>query len=163
MLTMTSQRLGREIAAQRGRSKFGTTSDGSNGGDITSGAERRLHQMLDVLERRALSPTEARILLTLRERDAAIAELSHELGLTTSETWRASARLARRGLLSWAHRGERKRATVAITPAGLGAAGALVDALCTDSSGNAGLDPGLASALTGAEWFTARGPARAET
>ena len=76
---MTSQRLARELAARRDGSASRTTTGGRSNGRITSDAREHLHEVVYLLERRTLSPTHARALLTLRERDAAVAQSSEDL------------------------------------------------------------------------------------
>ena len=90
-----------------------------NGPGAESDASSSLDGMLQLLERRQLSPTELRVLLALRERDAGIVELAGELDVRPGETRRASRRLSARGLVRWRHGGARKTTTLGITPAGL--------------------------------------------
>ena len=75
--------------------------------------------MLELVERRALSATELRILLRLVDREAGMPELAEALDQRAVDVRRCGRRLAARGLVSWRHTGPREQTRVAITSAGL--------------------------------------------
>ena len=74
--------------------------------------------MLELLERRRLSPIELRILLALRDGDVAVSGLAESFDRRPEEIRRAAARLYARGLLHWRHDRGRDEPTFAITQAG---------------------------------------------
>ena len=87
--------------------------------------------MLELVERRALSATELRILLRLVDREAGMPELAEALDQRPVDVRRCGRRLAARGLVSGRHTGPRDQTRVAITSAGL----ATVRALLTVAAG----------------------------
>jgi DNA-binding MarR family transcriptional regulator len=88
-----------------------------------------IDRVLDVLERRGLSPGELRVLLGLLDREASLAELAEALRRPLSEVRRSGGRLARRGLVRWYHFGRRDETRLTITRDGR----ATVQALSADA------------------------------
>lgn len=81
----------------------------------TLGERTGIDRVLEVLERRGLSPSELRVLLCLLDREASLAELAEALGRPLSEVRRSGGRLARRGLVRWYHFGRRDETRLTIT------------------------------------------------
>ncbi len=84
--------------------------------------------MLEVFERRGLSPSELRVLLRLLDREASLSELAEALGKRPSEITRAGTRLATRGLIRWYHVGARDETRLMLTADGVAAMRALLAA-----------------------------------
>jgi hypothetical protein len=87
-----------------------------------------LDRVLEMVERRRLSPAELRILIRLVDREAGIPELAEALDERPLDVRRYGRRLSARGLVSWRHAGPLKHTQLAITPAGLTTVRALVTA-----------------------------------
>jgi DNA-binding MarR family transcriptional regulator len=83
-------------------------------------------RVLEVLERRGLSPGDLRVLLGLLGRDASLAELAEALGKPPGEVFRAGGRLATRGLVRWYHFGPHKETRLVLTGDGLATMRALL-------------------------------------
>jgi DNA-binding MarR family transcriptional regulator len=77
-----------------------------------------LDRVLQLLERRRLSPAEVRLLVALVERDRDLPELADSLGHDSSELRRLGERLYARGFLRWRRRSSREP-VFGITRAGL--------------------------------------------
>jgi DNA-binding MarR family transcriptional regulator len=78
-----------------------------------------IDRVLEVFERRGLSPSEVRVLLKLLDREASLSEIAEALGKRPSEVTRAGRRLATRGLVRWYHVGAREETRLVITADGL--------------------------------------------
>jgi DNA-binding MarR family transcriptional regulator len=85
-------------------------------------------RVLEVFDRRGLSPCELRVLFTLLDREASLAEIAEALGKPASEVTRAGRRLATRGLVRWYHVGAREETRLVITARGLATMRALLAA-----------------------------------
>lgn len=62
-----------------------------------------LDRVLEMVERRRLSPAELRILIRLVDREAGIPELAEALDERPLDVRRCGRRLSARGLVSWRH------------------------------------------------------------
>jgi hypothetical protein len=82
-------------------------------------AARALDRVLELLERRWLSASDLRIMLAVKDGDAAISDLAKSLGWRSDEVRRGAARLYGHGLLRWAHNAGREEAIVGSTRSGL--------------------------------------------
>lgn len=110
-----------------------------------------LDGLLATLERCELSPTEARVLLWLEDREGTPADLTVALEERPGRIARVGNRLARRGLIRRRfHRGQRSYFVFAIAPCGLDALRPLKNAVRET-------DPGETDAST-----SRRGPQRAQ-
>src|SRR5688500_8833211 len=78
-----------------------------------------IDQVLEVFERRGLSPGELRVLLKLLDREASLSEIAQALGKSSSEVSLAGRKLAKRGLVRWYHVGARKETRLVITTDGM--------------------------------------------
>jgi DNA-binding MarR family transcriptional regulator len=87
-----------------------------------------IDRVLEVFERRGLSPSELRLLLRLLDREASLSELADALGKRPSEMTRVGGRLATRGLIRWCHVGPRGETRLAITEDGAATMSALLAA-----------------------------------
>lgn len=89
------------------------------GDDLRMGAtlqgRTEIDRVLEVLERRGLSPGELRVLLCLLDREASLAELAEALSRPLDEVRRSGGRLTRRGLVRWYHVGRRDETRLTIT------------------------------------------------
>jgi DNA-binding MarR family transcriptional regulator len=94
----------------------------------TTGARIVVARVLEVFDRCGLSPCELRVLLTLLDREARLAEIAEALGKPASEVTRAGRRLAMRGLVRWYHVGAREETRLVITARGLATMRALLAA-----------------------------------
>jgi DNA-binding MarR family transcriptional regulator len=94
----------------------------------TTGARIVVDRVLEVFDRCGLSPCELRVLLTLLDREASLAEIAQALGKAPSEVTRAGRRLATRGLVRWYHVGARQETRLVITARGLATMRALLAA-----------------------------------
>ena len=92
-----------------------------NHGCMTTTTQERTvaDRVLEVFDRCGLSPCELRVLLTLLDREASLAEIAEALGKPASEVTRAGRRLATRGLVRWYHVGAREETRLLITARGL--------------------------------------------
>jgi DNA-binding MarR family transcriptional regulator len=102
------------------------TSAGSADGPVSVTARTAIDRVLEVFERRGLSPTELRVLLKLLDRDASLLELAQALGQRPSALTRVGRRLSTRGLIRWYHVGARKETRLGITADGLATMHALL-------------------------------------
>ena len=127
---MTSSRRGISSAsrsashAQLRRSR----TDHGGAGATSRTARLALDRVLELVERRRLSPAELRILLRLVDGEAGIPGLAEALDERPVDVRRCGRRLSARGLVSWRHAGPLKHTQLAITPAGLTAVRALLTA-----------------------------------
>jgi DNA-binding MarR family transcriptional regulator len=78
-----------------------------------------LDRVLELFERRELSPTELRMLVALSDREASLSELAGRLGQRPAEIRRAARSMSTRGLVRWYHAGKRKETRLEITARGL--------------------------------------------
>jgi DNA-binding MarR family transcriptional regulator len=89
------------------------------GRPLPRGATGGFDRVLDMLERRRLPPTEARLLLALIHREAAVGDLAETLERHESTVARAGRRLAARGLVRRNLPAGGSATVLSITPAGL--------------------------------------------
>jgi DNA-binding MarR family transcriptional regulator len=87
-----------------------------------------LDRVLELVERRKLSPTELRVLLALLDRGACLPDLAEALDQRPDEITRAARSLSMRGLMGWHHVARRKQTRLEITSSGLTTVRALVTA-----------------------------------
>jgi DNA-binding MarR family transcriptional regulator len=92
-------------------------------------AQATLDRILELFERRKLSPTELRVLLALIDRGAGVSDLARALDQTPGEITRAGRSLSMRGLIRWHHVGSRKETRFDITSSGLTTVSALLTAV----------------------------------
>ena len=85
---------------------------------MTAQEQAGFDRVLEVFERRGLSPGELRVLLRLVDRDATLAELAEALGKPAGDVFRVGGRLATRGLVRWYHFGPRKETRLVLTADG---------------------------------------------
>jgi len=85
---------------------------------ITRQERTVIDRVLDVFERRRLSPGELRVLLSLLDREASLSEIAEALGKPPSEISRVGSRLAMRGLVRWYHFGPRMETRLVLTTDG---------------------------------------------
>lgn len=104
------------------------TSVGPGDGPVSASATSAIDRVLEVFERRGLSPTELRVLLKLLDRDASLSEIARALGQRPNDITRAGRRLSTRGLVRWYHGGAPKQTQFAITAEGLATMRALLAA-----------------------------------
>jgi DNA-binding MarR family transcriptional regulator len=84
-----------------------------------SSCRNTVDRVLEVFERRGLSPSEVRVLLKLLDREAGLSEIAEALGQRPSKVTRTGRRLAERGLVRWYHVGARKQTRLVITADGV--------------------------------------------
>jgi DNA-binding MarR family transcriptional regulator len=89
---------------------------------------RQLDRILQLFERRKLSATELRVLLSLIDRGAGVSDLADALDQTPGEITRAGRSLSMRGLIRAHHVGSRKETRFDITSSGLTTVRALLTA-----------------------------------
>jgi DNA-binding MarR family transcriptional regulator len=87
-----------------------------------------LDRVLELVERRKLSPTELRVVLALLDRGACLPDLAEALDQRPDEITRAARSLSMRGLIRWHHVARRKQTRLEITSSGLTTVRALVTA-----------------------------------
>lgn len=116
--TMPLQQRAEPVAGSADRRRLRVAPD-RRAGEPTPTRRGALDQMLQLLERRRLSPTELRILLAVHDREITASELAETFGQRSLEIRRAAARLYARGLLQWRHDRGHEDATFAITQAGV--------------------------------------------
>jgi DNA-binding MarR family transcriptional regulator len=102
------------------------TSVGPGDGPVSASALPAIDRVLEVFERRGLSPTELRVLLKLLDREASLLELAQALGQPPSEITRVGRRLSTRGLVRWYHVGSHKETRLEVTEGGLATMQALL-------------------------------------
>lgn len=85
----------------------------------TLAAGATLDRVLELVERRKLSPTELRVLLALLDRGACLPDLGEALAQRPDEITRAGRSLSMRGLIRVHHVGRRKQTRLEITTSGL--------------------------------------------
>jgi DNA-binding MarR family transcriptional regulator len=91
-------------------------------------ARATLDRLLELVERRKLSATELRVLLTLLDRGACLSDLAEALDARPDQITGAGRRLSMRGLIRWHHVGRRQQTRLEITSSGLTTVRALLTA-----------------------------------
>ena len=94
----------------------------------TDPARAVIDRVLDLFDRRGLSPCELRVLLMLLGREATLPEIAGALGKPPREIRRAGRRLASRGLVRCHHTGPRAETRLVISASGLATMRALLAA-----------------------------------
>ena len=94
----------------------------------TLAAGATLDRVLELVERRKLSPPELRVLLALLDRGACLPDLGEALAQRPDEITRAGRSLSMRGLIRWHHVGRRRQTRLEITTSGLTTVRALLTA-----------------------------------
>jgi DNA-binding MarR family transcriptional regulator len=99
----------------------------------TRAVAQTLDRVLELFERRGLSPTELRVLLALLDRGARLSDLAEGLDQRPNEITRAARSLSMRGLTRWHHMGS-KETRLEITSSGLTTVRALLTAVAAPAA-----------------------------